>query len=91
MLGIESDYNQAFIAGSPEMRAALVRQRDRAMNEAAQAEGAGFRLLVSEGGVVSGDIAAIDGKGETQNSLFAGYPSARVGNGKLVGSEHATA
>lgn len=48
-------------------------------------------LLVSEGGVVSGDIAAIDGKGETQNSLFAGYPSARVGNGKLVGSEHATA
>ena len=27
MLGIESDYNQAFIAGSPEMRAALVGQR----------------------------------------------------------------
>lgn len=28
MLGIESDYNQAFIAGSPEMRAALVHQRE---------------------------------------------------------------
>ena len=27
MLGIEADYNQAFIAGSPEMRAALVGQR----------------------------------------------------------------
>ena len=38
-------------------------------------------LLVSEGGVVSGDIAAIggvDGKGEAQNALFAGYPSARI-------------
>ncbi len=35
-------------------------------------------LLVSEGGVVSGDIASIDGKGEPQSALFAGYPSARV-------------
>ena len=35
-------------------------------------------LLVSEGGVVSGDIASIDGKGEAQSALFAGYPSARV-------------
>ncbi len=36
-------------------------------------------LLVSEGGVVSGDIASIDSKGEPQSALFAGYPSARVG------------
>ncbi|MFI8615673.1 EAL domain-containing protein [Acidovorax sp. NPDC077693] len=28
MLGIESDYNQAFIAGSPEMRTALMAQRE---------------------------------------------------------------
>jgi hypothetical protein len=38
-------------------------------------------LLVSEGGVVSGDIASIggvDGKGEAQSALFAGYPSARI-------------
>ena len=36
-------------------------------------------LLVSEGGVVSGDIASIDSKGEAQSALFAGYPSARIG------------
>ena len=36
-------------------------------------------LLVSEGGVVSGDIASIDSKGEPQSNLFAGYPSARGG------------
>jgi cytoskeletal protein CcmA (bactofilin family) len=37
-------------------------------------------LLVSEGGVVSGDIASIDSKGETQtqSQMFAGYPSARA-------------
>ena len=35
-------------------------------------------LLVSEGGVVSGDIASIDSKGEAQSALFAGYPSARI-------------
>jgi cytoskeletal protein CcmA (bactofilin family) len=35
-------------------------------------------LLVSEGGVVSGDIASIDSKGEAQSALFAGYPSARA-------------
>ena len=35
-------------------------------------------LLVSEGGVVSGDIASIGGKGEAQSALFAGYPSARI-------------
>ena len=37
-------------------------------------------LLVSEGGVVSGDIASIggvDGKSDAQSALFAGYPSAR--------------
>lgn len=28
MLGIESDYNQAFIAGSPQLRVALIRQRE---------------------------------------------------------------
>lgn len=37
-------------------------------------------LLVSEGGVVSGDIASIDSKGEAQSALFAGYPSARIGS-----------
>lgn len=36
-------------------------------------------LLVSEGGVVSGDIASIDSNGEPQLQRFAGYPSARVG------------
>ena len=38
-------------------------------------------LLVSEGGVVSGDIASIggvDGKSDAQSALFAGYPSARI-------------
>ncbi len=48
-------------------------------------------LLVSEGGVVSGDIAAIDGKGDSQSSLFAGYPSARASAGKLAGAEHVAA
>ena len=44
-------------------------------------------LLVSEGGVVSGDIASIDSKGETQTQshLFAGYPSARAGGVKPNG------
>lgn len=37
-------------------------------------------LLVSEGGVVSGDVASISGKGETQtqSQMFASYPSARA-------------
>lgn len=52
-------------------------------------------LLVSEGGVVSGDIAAIDGKGDTQSALFAGYPSARSGvrtaGGDGAGSGHVPA
>ena len=54
-------------------------------------------LLVSEGGVVSGDIASIDSKGETQTQgqMFAGYPSARSGAVKLNGANgaepHATA
>jgi cytoskeletal protein CcmA (bactofilin family) len=50
-------------------------------------------LLVSEGGVVSGDIASIDGKGsDGQSALFAGYPSARSGTGKPNGVEtHGTA
>jgi cytoskeletal protein CcmA (bactofilin family) len=51
-------------------------------------------LLVSEGGVVSGDIASIDAKGETQSNLFAGYPSARSGAARAngVGTEqHAAA
>lgn len=42
-------------------------------------------LLVSEGGVVSGDIASIDGKGESQSNLFAGYPSARNTTGTVLG------
>jgi len=37
-------------------------------------------LLVSEGGVVSGDIASIDANGEAQLQRFAGYPSARSAN-----------
>ncbi len=41
-------------------------------------------LLVSEGGVVSGDIASIDSKGEPQSALFAGYPSARIGGPATV-------
>jgi cytoskeletal protein CcmA (bactofilin family) len=47
-------------------------------------------LLVSEGGVVSGDIASIDSKGETQtqSQMFAGYPSARNGALKPNGAEH---
>ena len=46
-------------------------------------------LLVSEGGVVSGDIASIDSKGETQTQgqMFAGYPSARNGALKPNGAE----
>ncbi len=60
-------------------------------------------LLVSEGGVVSGDIASIDSKGETQtqSQMFAGYPSARAGglkpnggiglNGANGAEAHATA
>lgn len=56
-------------------------------------------LLVSEGGVVSGDIASIDSKGETQtqSQMFAGYPSARSGgvkssaNGAIHAEAHAAA
>jgi cytoskeletal protein CcmA (bactofilin family) len=48
-------------------------------------------LLVSEGGVVSGDIASIDSKGETQSNLFAGYPSARVAATKTNGADHVAA
>ena len=57
-------------------------------------------LLVSEGGVVSGDIASINSKGETQtqSQMFAGYPSARaIGakpnglNGAIGAEPHATA
>lgn len=43
-------------------------------------------LLVSEGGVVSGDIASIDSNGEPQLQRFAGYPSARAGAAPLVAS-----
>lgn len=35
-------------------------------------------LLVSEGGVVSGDVASLDTKADAQANLFAGYPSSRV-------------
>jgi cytoskeletal protein CcmA (bactofilin family) len=34
-------------------------------------------LLVSEGGIVSGDVASLDSKVESQANLFAGYPSSR--------------
>ncbi|MGL4233377.1 MAG: bactofilin family protein [Casimicrobium sp.] len=54
-------------------------------------------LLVSEGGVVSGDVASLDTKNDNQANLFAGYPSSRTptgaaatnGSGKAV--EHARA
>ncbi|MBC7709707.1 MAG: polymer-forming cytoskeletal protein [Rhizobacter sp.] len=44
-------------------------------------------LLVSEGGVVSGDVASINSKGETQtqSQMFAGYPSARAVGAKPNG------
>jgi cytoskeletal protein CcmA (bactofilin family) len=48
-------------------------------------------LLVSEGGVVSGDIASIDSNGEPQLQRFAGYPSARAGSLPLVTSTTSTA
>jgi cytoskeletal protein CcmA (bactofilin family) len=35
-------------------------------------------LLVSEGGIVSGDVASLDSKAEAQANLFAGYPSSRA-------------
>jgi cytoskeletal protein CcmA (bactofilin family) len=36
-------------------------------------------LLVSEGGMVNGDVASLDNKGaDGQSALFAGYPSARA-------------
>ncbi len=41
MVGIDSDYNQAFIAGSPALRAALAQQR-----QALAASGAGFQALL---------------------------------------------
>lgn len=48
-------------------------------------------LLVSEGGVVSGDIAAIsDDRSSPQAPLFAGYPSARSGSGKPSEPNHVT-
>jgi cytoskeletal protein CcmA (bactofilin family) len=49
-------------------------------------------LLVSEGGIVSGDVASLDAKAEAQANLFAGYPSSRVtpnGAVKANGTEHA--
>ncbi len=48
MLGIESDYRQAFIAGSPEMRTALVQQR-----EALKASLERFQTLLQ--GIASGE------------------------------------
>ena len=48
MQGIESDYNQAFIAGSPEMRAALGAQR-----QALKASLQGFQALLQ--GVAAGE------------------------------------
>jgi cytoskeletal protein CcmA (bactofilin family) len=36
-------------------------------------------LLVSEGGIVSGDVASLDTKVDAQAHLFAGYPSSRTG------------
>jgi cytoskeletal protein CcmA (bactofilin family) len=48
-------------------------------------------LLVSEGGVVSGDVASLE-KGDAQANLFAGYPSSRGTPAKPNGAaEHARA
>jgi cytoskeletal protein CcmA (bactofilin family) len=42
-------------------------------------------LLVSEGGMVNGDVASLDNKGaDGQSALFAGYPSARAATGAGV-------
>jgi cytoskeletal protein CcmA (bactofilin family) len=51
-------------------------------------------LLVSEGGIVSGDVASLDAKAEAQANLFAGYPSSRAptnGAVKANGTDHARA
>lgn len=47
-------------------------------------------LLVSEGGVVSGDVASIAERIDPQQPLFAGYPSARAARGNGSG-DHAHA
>jgi cytoskeletal protein CcmA (bactofilin family) len=47
-------------------------------------------LLVSEGGIVSGDVASLDTKLDAQANLFAGYPSSRGVTAKVNGvAEHA--
>lgn len=47
-------------------------------------------LLVSEGGIVSGDVASLDTKLDSQANLFAGYPSSRGVTAKANGvAEHA--
>ena len=44
-------------------------------------------LLVSEGGIVSGDVASLDTKAnEAQAALFAGYPSARTSTSSTGGT-----
>ena len=65
MLGIESDYNQAFIAGSPEMRAALVRQR-----EALKAAQEGFQALLQ--GIASGESRLTVAEVRVQEALVLG-------------------
>ncbi len=65
MLGIESDYNQAFIAGSPEMRAALVRQR-----EALKAAQEGFQALLQ--GIASGESRLTVAQVGVQEALVLG-------------------
>ncbi|MFN4120862.1 EAL domain-containing protein [Acidovorax sp.] len=64
-LGIESDYNQAFIAGSPEMRAALAGQR-----EALKAALAGFQSLLQ--GVAAGESRLTLAQVGTQQSQVLG-------------------
>jgi cytoskeletal protein CcmA (bactofilin family) len=51
-------------------------------------------LLVSEGGIVSGDVASLDAKAEAQANLFAGYPSSRATTtvaSKANGTDHVRA
>ncbi|CAN7547624.1 EAL domain-containing protein [Acidovorax sp. Leaf78] len=65
MLGIESDYNQAFIAGSPEMRTALMVQR-----EALKTSLEGFQALLQ--GVASGESRLTLAQVETQQVQVLG-------------------
>ena len=65
MLGIESDYQQAFIAGSPEMRATLVSQR-----EALKASLEGFQSQLQ--GIAAGESRLTAAQVGTQQAQVLG-------------------